>query len=157
MFVCVAGCQKAPELAPPDTAAGGSVRLEIRYNAIRALAYRGSDAMKDPERLDVLAEMLDEPKQMELHKVRLTKDGRETVDPAAAYGEMENALKAIVELHRKNTSMNLTVLETPLEKLSKSDNPQIRQEAERTREELTKSNNPQVRQEAERTREELKK
>jgi hypothetical protein len=108
--------------------------LGIRYQAVVALARRGSSQTP----LDVLAEMLDESKQMELHKVRLTKDGRESVDPAAAYGEMENALKAIVELHHKNTSMNLTVLETPLEKLSKSDNPQIRQEAEQTREALKK-------------------
>ena len=108
--------------------------LGIRYQATVALARRGSSQTP----LDVLAEMLDESKQMELHKVRLTKDDRETVDPAAAYGEMENALKAIVELHRKNSSVNLTVLETPLEKLTKSDNAQIRQEAEQTREALSK-------------------
>jgi hypothetical protein len=108
--------------------------LGIRYQAAVALARRGSDRAP----LEVLAEMLDEATQLEKHRVRSTKDGREGPDKAATYGEMENALKAIAELHRRNPRMNLSALDTPLAKLNDCDNPAIRQEAERTREALTK-------------------
>ena len=103
--------------------------LGIRYQAAVALARHGSN--KAP--LDLLAEMLDESTQMDLHRVRSTKDGHEAPDRAAAYADMENALNALVELHRKNSRVNLTPLETPLEKLKDSPNPDIRREAERTR------------------------
>jgi hypothetical protein len=132
LFVCVAGCQKAPELAPPDTAAGGSVRLEIRYNAIRALAYRGSDAMKDPERLDVLAEMLDEKKQEQNFRLKL-KGGKEVPDLAEARTTVESALKAIAELHRKRPDIDLSRLYPAIEQLTSSNNEVIKQEAKRTK------------------------
>jgi len=108
--------------------------LGIRYQAAVALARQGSD--KAP--LGLLAEMLDESAQMDAHRVRLTKDGHEAPDKAAAYADMENALNAVVELHHKNPRVNMAPLETPLEKLKDSANPDIRREAERTREAFAK-------------------
>jgi hypothetical protein len=108
--------------------------LGIRYQAAVALARRGS--ARAP--LGLLAEMLDESAMMDAHRVRSTKSGQEAPDKAAAYADMENALKAIVELHHKNPALNLASLETPLEKLKDSSNPEIRREAEQTREALAK-------------------
>jgi len=108
--------------------------LGIRYQAAVALARRGS--AKAP--LDVLGEMLDESTQMEKHRVRSAKDGREGPDKTATYGEMENALKAIAELHRRNPGVNLSTLDAAIDKLKDSANPAIRKEAENTREALGK-------------------
>jgi hypothetical protein len=127
----LAGCQKAPELGPPDTATGG-VKMEIRYNAIAALARRGSTAMSDPDRLDVLAEMLDEAKQQRQFRIKL-KDGREVPDATAAQSTTESALKAIVELHKKRPEIDLTRLHPAITKLTTSNNGVIRQEALRTK------------------------
>ena len=99
-----------------------------------ALARRGSDRAP----LDVLAEMLDEQEQLDRHRVRSAKDGREGPDRAATYADMETALKAIAELHRKNPHVNLAALDTALDQLKDSANPALRQEAERTREALGK-------------------
>lgn len=108
--------------------------LGIRYQAAVALARRGSAQAP----LDVLGEMLDESVQLEKHRVRSAKDGREAPDKVATYGDMENALKAIAELHRKNPRVNLAALDTAIDKLKRSDNPAVRKEAERTREALGK-------------------
>ncbi len=108
--------------------------LGIRYQAAVALARHGSDRAP----IDLLGEMLDESAQMDAHRVRSIKDGHETPDQAAAYADMENALNAVVELHHKNSRVNLTPLETALEKLKDSPNPDIRRQAEHTRQELAK-------------------
>jgi hypothetical protein len=131
LLLALAGCQKAPEIAPPDTGTGG-VKMEIRYNAIAALARRGSTAMSDPDRQDVLAEMLDEPKQQRQFRIKL-KDGRELPDATAAQSTTESALKAIVELHKKRPEMDLSRLHPAIVKLTQSNNGVIRQEALRTK------------------------
>lgn len=129
-LLLLAGCQKAPELAPPPTSTGG-VRLEIQYNAIRALAHRGSDAMKDPDRLDVLADMLDEEKQQQHFRLKL-KDGRDVPDQGEARTTVESALKAIVELHRKRPDIDLTRLHPAIEKVAQGSNEVLKQEAKKT-------------------------
>jgi hypothetical protein len=128
------GCQKPPELAPPDTATGGgsSVQLEIRYNAVRALAHRGSDALKDPDRLAVLGEMLDEEQQLRNFRLKL-KNGQEVPDHSEARATVESALKAIVELHRKRPDIDLSALHPAIDKLTRSSNEVLKQEAVRTK------------------------
>lgn len=46
---------------------------------------------------------------------------------------MQTALRAVAELHRKNSSVNLSSLDTAIDKLKQSANPAVRKEAERTR------------------------
>jgi hypothetical protein len=126
----LAGCQKAAELAAPPTSTGG-VRLEIQYNAIRALAHRGSDAMKDPDRLDVLADMLDEGKQQRHFRLKL-QDGRDVPDQGEAQTAVESALKAIAVLHRKRPDIDLTRLHPAIEKVAQGNNEVLKQEAKKT-------------------------
>jgi len=131
MFLLLfAGCQQATELAPPPTSTGG-VRLEIQYNAIRALAHRGSDAMKDPDRLDVLADMLDEAKQQQHFRLKL-KDGRDVPDQGEAQTTVESALKAITVLHRKRPDIDLSRLHPAIEKVAQGNNELLKQEAKKT-------------------------
>ncbi|MBL8795973.1 MAG: hypothetical protein JNM56_18875 [Planctomycetia bacterium] len=130
-LLLIGGCQKAPELAPPPSAATGGVRLEIQYNAIRALAYRGSDAMKDPGRLDVLAEMLDEQKQLQHFRLKL-KDGRDVPDQGEAQTTVESALKAIAALHRKRPEIDLSRLYPAIEQVAQGSNEVLKQEARKT-------------------------
>jgi hypothetical protein len=129
-----AGCGRPPELARPGTAAGrgSSVQLEIRYNAVRALAYRGSAAMKDPAYLDLLAEMLDEEQQQKNFWLKL-KDGREVPDLAEAQTTVISGLKAVAELHRKRNDIDLSRLRAAVEKVGNSENEVVRQEARKTR------------------------
>jgi hypothetical protein len=108
--------------------------LRIRYNAAVALARRGSSRAP----LDLLMEMLDESKQMEEHRLRSRKDGRETADEATACDVVQTALRAVAELHRRNPHVNLTPLDSAIDKLKDSPNPAVRKEAERTREALGK-------------------
>ena len=129
-LLLLVGCQKAPELAPPPTSTGG-VRLEIQYNAIRALAHRGSDAMKDPDRLDVLADMLDEEKQQQHFRLKL-KDGRDVPDQGEAQTTVESALKAITVLHRKRPDIDLSRLHPAIEKVAQGNNDLLKQEAKKT-------------------------
>lgn len=131
-MLLLAGCQKTPELAPPDARATGGVQLEIQYNALRALAYRGSDAMKDPDRLDKLGEMLDEQKQQGNFRLKL-KNGQEVSDQAEARTTVESALKAIVQLHKKRPDIDLSRLHPAIDKLTQSGNEVLKQEALRTK------------------------
>jgi hypothetical protein len=128
----LSGCARPPEVAPPSTGSSGGVRLEIQYNAVCALARRGSDALKDPNVQDKLAEMLDEGQQLQNFRVRL-KDGREVPDLAEARTTVESALKAIVECHRRRKDIDLSQLYPAIEKLTQSENPVIKQEALRTK------------------------
>jgi hypothetical protein len=107
--------------------------LRIRYNAALALARRGSDKVP----LDLLAEMLDESRQKDVHRIVYHKDNREASDEPTAYETMQQALKTVQELHRRNSSVNLTVLSDAIKKIEKeSGNPGVRNEAKRTREAL---------------------
>jgi len=139
--ITLAGCQQA---APPSVPHGprSPNGFEIRYQAAVALARTGSDRVKD--RLDVLAEMLDEDQQLRNFRTSIV-DGREVAekdarpDPVAARTAVESALKAIVELHRKRPEMDLSSLMPAIDKLTQSGNPALRLEAEKTKLALAKS------------------
>lgn len=141
-----AGCQKPPP-APPTVSS--SVRpspkgFEIRYNAVVALARRGSEHALAEGPLDVLLEMLDEEQQQVNFKIRL-RDGEEvpedkaTPDPVAAQTAVVSALQAVTELHRKRSELDLAKLEPAIQKLMGSSNELIKQEAKRTWTALGKS------------------
>lgn len=102
---------------------------EIRYQAVQALARRGSD--KATSRIGVLNEMLDEEFLAKTFQVKL-QDGRKVPDSAVIGVIMTGALKGLSELQRKNPSIELTPLLPAIHKLAQSDNPLLRKEAERT-------------------------
>jgi hypothetical protein len=106
--------------------------LRIRYNAAVALARRGSG--RTP--VEMLKEMLDESEQLDQHRTRFKKDGREAADEPTASDVVQTALRAAAELHRKNPAVNLTALDSAIDKLKGSANPALRKEAERTAEAL---------------------
>jgi hypothetical protein len=106
--------------------------LRIRYNAALALARRGSN--RTP--IDALKDMLDESEQLDQNRVRFKKDGHEAADEVTAHDIVQTALRAVAELHRKNPAVNLTALDSAIDKLKNSAEPAVRQEAERTREAL---------------------
>ncbi len=109
--------------------------LRIRYNAAVALARRGSE--RTPT--DLLGQMLDESEQLDQNRVRSRKDGHESADEATAYDVEITALQAVAKLHEKNRNVNLTALDSAIDKLKdRSANPGVRKEAERTRTALAK-------------------
>jgi hypothetical protein len=110
-------------------------QVQIRNLAVVALARSGSKLIdKNPNWLDILAEMLDENKQRDNFRTKI-KD-KEVVDEDKIRGTIDNALKALVELHRKRPKMDLSRFNPALEKLAESDSESLRKEAERVREEL---------------------
>jgi hypothetical protein len=133
------GCQK-PVAAPPTISSNlrpSPKGFEIRYNAVIALARRGSEHTLDEAPLEVLQEMLDEEQQQVNFKVRL-RDGQEvpedkaTPDPVAAQTAVVSALQAVIELHKKRPELNLSKLEPAIQKLQGSSNELIKQETKRT-------------------------
>ncbi len=102
---------------------------EIRYQAVQALARRGSPLAAT--RLGLLDEMMDESLQAKTFNIRL-QDGRDVADGATVGSIMTGALKSIAELHRKRPGMDLSSLYSAIDKLARSSNPVLRQEAERT-------------------------
>ena len=137
VLLLVSGCQKAAE--PPKVSEGprNPPGFEVRYNAAIALARLGSDRVA--ERLDVLNEMLDEQQQLRSFRRRIDKDGnllpedKAPLDPVAARTTVESALKAIVTLHEKNPKVDLSPLMPALDKLTHSENPVLKNEAEKTK------------------------
>ena len=119
--------------APSPTAAAGDAGWEIRYTATIALAKRGSDLIKD--RLGVLAEMLDQDRQMQHFRNRL-KRGGEVADEGEVVLSLTNALKAVAALHQCKPKLDLASLYPAIRKLSQSPNPALKAEAERTQIEL---------------------
>jgi hypothetical protein len=131
------GCQKSA--APPTVSEGprNPPGFEVRYNATIALARMGSDRVS--ERMDVLKEMLDEEQQLRSFRRRIDTEGKllpedkAPLDPVAARTTVESALKAIVTLHEKNPKLDLSPVLPAIEKLTHSDNPVLRNEAEKTK------------------------
>jgi hypothetical protein len=103
---------------------------EIRYTATAALARRGSDLVKD--RLDVLAEMLDEEKQQQNFRANLKK-GREVPNEAEVVQALTRNLQAVAELHRRNPRVDLAPLVPAIDKLTQHSNITLRTEALRTK------------------------
>lgn len=131
------GCNrgKAPsEVTGPSSPPG----FEVRYNAVIALARRGSDKIKDDHAWDTLKEMLDENQQLRNFKHELP-NKQKVSDPGAAHLTIITALKAIDELHRRRPDMDLSGLKPAVDKLSHSNNLAISTEAKRTQQLLDRS------------------
>jgi hypothetical protein len=99
---------------------------EVAYNAVIALANRGSDKVKD--NFDMLQEMLTEDDVRKHLKVR-AKDGTERTDDAAAVQTLINALKAVGQLHRKQPDMDLSSVRPAIDKLADNSNKAVQTEA----------------------------
>lgn len=112
---------------------------EIRYNATLALARRGSAQLP----LEVLSEMLDEPKQMHNFRVRL-QDGRNAPDETAARRTVLSALEAFVPWHKQmaekkkfgTANADLQHVYDAVRQLTQSSNLVLRTEAEKARQTL---------------------
>ena len=142
-----------PPLVGPGPASGPG--FEVRYNAVIALAQRGSPRAVQPspqavaasvglaaplpaivvlhgdDRLAILREMLDEDWQLRNFRVKL-QNGHEVADEVAARTTVISALKAIVELQRRQPDLKLASLRPAIDRLAGSSNPVIQQEAART-------------------------
>lgn len=128
-----------PELATALPSAPG---WQIRYNAVRTLALRGSPHLS----LDILREMLDEERQMRNWRAVLT-DGRQVPDEDAAHQMVVIALKALTRWHQHADAVHVTEQSNPtglkqvyqaVDRLTQSANLVVRTEAEKTRQELKK-------------------
>lgn len=102
---------------------------EIRYQAAEALARRGSS--KASAIIPILNDMLDEDLQAKTFQTRL-KNGRTVADGTMVRSVLTGAMKSIAEWKTRDPNVDLLPLLPALEKLSKSDNPVLRTEAERT-------------------------
>jgi hypothetical protein len=107
--------------------------LRVRYNAVAALARRGST--KTP--LDQLEEMLDASRLHELCVVRRP-DGTEQPDELFTAQTQVAALQAITELHQKQSNLNLSRLREATDKLTSDPNSAVRSAAKATRDALSK-------------------
>ena len=121
LIALAAGCQRpdTPAASAPAGSKGAGGGWEVRYNAVLALARRGSPHVQDPHVWDTLVEMLDEEQQLGNFRTRL-RDGREVPDEAAARNTVLGALRAVQELRRKQPGMDLARLREPIEKLTHS-------------------------------------
>jgi hypothetical protein len=105
---------------------------ETRYNAVRALAHRGSKQLP----LDVVAEMLDEERQLR----NFTLPDKRAPNPSEARQVVLNGLKATAEWHKHEDAVAAVGKDNPqlqkvyaaIEKLTQSDNLVIRKEATTT-------------------------
>jgi HEAT repeat protein len=122
-----------PALAALDDALPSDDGWKVRYQATRALARRGSKAV----RLDVLREMLDEERQLRNGRVQQS-DGRIVTDEADARRRVLIGLKTVVEWHKHTGAIaalgkaELESVYRAVEKLGQSDNIVVRKEAETT-------------------------
>jgi hypothetical protein len=114
---------------------------DTRYQAATTLARRGSTQVP----FALLAEMLDEERQMKNRRVKL-KDGREVPDEAAARGTVLIGLKAVLEWHKHKEAVRAVGPSDPglqrvyaaIDKLTRSPNLVVKTEAENTRLSLKK-------------------
>jgi hypothetical protein len=105
--------------------------LRVRYNAVAALARRGSKKV----RLDQLEEMLDARQQAELCAVR-NPNGTEKPDQSFILQTQIATLQAVTELHRKQPTMDLSSIRNIVEKLAGDANSAVRAQARTTLESL---------------------
>jgi len=109
---------------------------QVRYNAVVALARRGS--VETP--FDVLSQMLDESQQMRNFRVRL-EDGMFTVDEYGARSTVLGALRATEDWHKHTDAVKTVGTNNPqlqrvyaaIAKLTHSKNEAVRREAERVK------------------------
>lgn len=123
--LAASGCSRPAASAPALRTAGpGVTGREVRYNAVLALAHRGSPRIKEDGVWDVLLEMLDEDEQLQNYTPR-TGDGRAVPDETAARTTVLSALQAVQELHRKRPEVDLSGLREPIDKLTHSPNATV--------------------------------
>jgi hypothetical protein len=111
--------------------------LEVRYNATVAQARRGSDRVQ----MKLLQDMLDEQQLAKTFRVK-RQEGEPAgskVDESAVRLTVMSALKAIVELHRKQPDRDLSALVPAVRQLKKSSILEFRTEAEQTLQALGQS------------------
>jgi len=109
---------------------------EIRYNAVVALARRGSPALP----LSLMREMLDEDQQMRNFRATLA-DGRDVADETAARRTVLSALKALAQWHTHAAAVQSVGSDNPalvqvyqaVDRLTHSPNLVVRTEAGKTR------------------------
>lgn len=109
---------------------------ETRYNAVRALAHKGSKQLP----LDVLREMLDEERQLRNFSDYLPKQGRRLPNPNAAHQVILIALKSVSEWHKHEDDVAAVGKDHPdvqriyaaVDKLAQHSNDTVRKEAENT-------------------------
>jgi hypothetical protein len=132
-LVAAAGCNRGA----PAVVSGPSSRpgWEVRYNAVIALARRGSDRIKDQRPWETLQEMLDEEQQLRNFKHELP-DKRVVSDPGSAHVEVITAMQAIGELHRRKPDLDLSGLQPAIQKLTQSRNLAVSTEAKRIQQNL---------------------
>jgi hypothetical protein len=123
LLIFAAGCQR-PATPPPVSGPKSAAGWEVRYNAVLALARRGSPHVKDPEVWDMLLEMLDEDQQLRNFRTK-TDDGREVVDDNGARTAVIGALQAVQDLHRKQPQTDLSGIKPAIEKLEHGANPTV--------------------------------
>ena len=125
-LVLMAGCRQAAAPAPTGPAAGNG--WEVRYDAVLALAHRGSDKFLDPVVQDLLKEMLDEEQQLRNFRTTM-KGGPDTINPHAAHMAVLGAINSVADYHARKPGADLSALKPAIEKLTKGPNPVVAKEA----------------------------
>ncbi|MHB1426252.1 MAG: hypothetical protein ACYC3I_24060 [Gemmataceae bacterium] len=100
--------------------------FRVQVQAAIALARHGWKV-----RLTLLQTMLDEEELRSIFIVQSKKGGAEQPDRALVVETMLNALKAVVELHRKDPQRDLSSLRPNIDKLAHNPNPAVQTEAGR--------------------------
>jgi hypothetical protein len=115
-------------LAGRDSSSGDSAAMQVCYTAASALARRGST--RTP--LDVLAEMLDEPRLEKAFRTKALPNGEEGPDTVAIHATLLNALQGLAELHGKQPSTDLSPLLPAVGRLTEHPVPSVREQAQKT-------------------------
>jgi hypothetical protein len=115
-----------------DDGAGGTDNVvatgrHIRTQAVIALARRGSPLL----RLADLEELLKEEKPSDSTAITGA-DQEQQPDGALGSATVSNALRAIVELHRKVPGRDLTSMVPSVQKVAQSSNPALKVQAKQT-------------------------
>jgi hypothetical protein len=108
--------------------------LRTRFNAVLALAHRGSART----RLGVLQQMLDEPFLRDNFLIERT-GGVQMPDEPMIQQTIEAALRALVQLHTRQPKLDLASFTPSLDTLAKNANIAIRTEAKRAQQALSGS------------------
>ena len=133
-IVIVAGCKQPPPPSPNGPASGSG--WEVRYDAVLALAHRGSDKFLDPVVLDLVQEMLDEEQQLRNFRVTL-KSGQEVTNAQAARMAILGTISSVRDFHEKKPTADLKPIGPAIDKLTKSQIPVIAKEARALAESLS--------------------
>jgi hypothetical protein len=102
--------------------------FRVQANATIALARMGSPKV----RLDLLQTMLDKNELQSIFVLQPKKGGDERPDEAVVVQTLENALKAVAELHRKRPQLDLSRLHANLDALAHDPNVTLQTEAGKT-------------------------